>query len=287
MDWKKYKDQIFDILSTQHRHDYILKNHRIKGRYSNRSRQIDIFIKTSTKAEDYTIVVDCKNYNKKIDVKTVESFISMVDDIGADYGIMISELGFTKSAIHRAVNNPKGIELDIFSLSELYHYMQAEAAMPYSNDNMALILAPFGWIVDAKKRDIPALCYLYKRGLSFEEAIISGEFAYVNFWKSDDPNFSIEDLSKIQEKNILDTYGQKIEKVEFIEAECKFSKETKIRVIKTIDYPLIEITGFIKFSDSIFFYVCNSIPLYEKRNIRKTHVFLKNVLPFKVNIIKS
>ncbi|WP_421797568.1 restriction endonuclease [Haliscomenobacter sp.] len=284
MDWKDYEDQVFEILSTQHRHDYITKNYKIKGRYSNRSRQIDIFIKINTKVGDSTIVVDCKHYNKKINIKTVESFISMIDDIGADYGIIISDLGYTKSAIHRAFNNPKGVELDIFSLNELYDYMHAESAMPYAGDNMALILAPFGWIVDGKKRDIPAVCHLYKRGLTFEEALASGEFAYVNFWKSDDPNFSIEELSRIQEKNILNIYNQKIDKVEFYDAECKFGQDAKIRIIKTANYPFIEITGFIKFSDSIFFYVCNSLPLYEKRNLRKTHVFLKNALPFKVNI---
>ena len=145
---------------------------------------------------------------------------------------------------------------------------------------MALILAPFGWIVDAKRRDIPATCFLYKKGLTFEEALTGGEFAYINFWSLKDNNFSIQDLSKFQERNIEE--NQKIEKIEYHSSMNILGKESMVRIIRIKDYPLIEITGFIHFDDFIFFCVCNSIELFFRRNLRKMHLLLKQTLPLKI-----
>jgi hypothetical protein len=261
-------------------YDFIKKDYSIKGRYSKRQRQIDVFIKQRINGQDFTTIVESKNYNKKINVKIVESFISMADDIGADYGIMISEIGFTKSALQRAFNNPKDIELDIYNFKEITHNLQTECALPYLDDNMVLILAPMGWIVDAKRRDFPIACFLYKKGLTFDEAISSGEFAYTNFWKSDKDNFSIMDLSKLQEDNI--SQNLKIEKIEYIKNENVLGKDAMVRIVRFTDYPLIEITGFIRFDEFIFFCVCNTRELYLKRNHRKMQLFLKYILPLKI-----
>lgn len=280
MDWKKYEIEVFEALSTHYRDDNIEKDKHILGRYSKRQRQIDIFIQQKINNEYFITIIDCKNYNKKIDVKTVESFISMVDDIGGDYGIMISEVGFTKSALNRAFNNPKNIELDIFDFKEITHHLQAESALPYSGSNMAIVHAPFSWIVDAKRRDIPVICFLYKKGLTLDEAFANGEFAYINYWNTEFNNMSIFDLSKIQEENIMN--NDTIESIEFINTEHSFMKDAKIRIIKIVNYPFIEITGFIKFDDFIFFCVCNTKELYLKRNFRKMQLLLKYVLPIKI-----
>jgi Restriction endonuclease len=280
MEWKKYEIEVFEALSVYYIDDIIEKDKHILGQYSKRQRQIDIFIEQKINDKSYITIIDCKNYNKKINVKTVESFISMVDDIGGDYGIMISEIGFTKSALNRAFNNPKNIELDIFDFKEITHHLQGESGMPYSNNNMTLIHAPFSWIVDAKKTNKPALCFLYKRGLTLEEAFNSGEFAYINYWDTKLNNISIRDLSRIQESNI--TIKDTIESIEFINTEHTLKNEAIIRIIKIINYPFIEITGFIKFNDFIFFCVCNTKEFYLKRNLRKMELLLKYVLPLKI-----
>ncbi len=278
--WQEYENKIFEILSAYHIHDDIGRNVKIKGRFSKRSRQIDIYISQKVKGRVFTTVIECKYYNKKIDVKTVESFISMVDDIGADYGILVTELGYSKSAYLRASNNPKGIDLDIYDVNAINNQLQAEGAIPHAGDNGALVLAPFGWTVDAKRRDVPVLCFLYKKGLSFEKAMEGGEFAYIDFWNLTKKYYTIEELSKLQESNL----GKKkdITSIEYLESANALGYECMVRIIRMKDYPLIEIAGLIKFNDFIFFCVCNTPIVFEKRNLRKMHLLLKQILPFKV-----
>jgi uncharacterized SAM-dependent methyltransferase len=59
MDWKKYENEVFEALSARYRTDFIKKDFRIKGRYSNRQRQIDVYIKETIKGEDFVTIVDC------------------------------------------------------------------------------------------------------------------------------------------------------------------------------------------------------------------------------------
>jgi hypothetical protein len=98
-DWRQYEWLISKIfhdnqssLSTRVLHDT-----RIIGEYSERSRQIDILVKTSkTKT-----MIECKHYSIPIDLKAVEAFLGMFSDVKADNGILISSSGYTKSAEKR------------------------------------------------------------------------------------------------------------------------------------------------------------------------------------------
>jgi hypothetical protein len=280
MNWKEYENIVFEALSIHHMHDLLKQDFHIIGKYSKRSRQIDIYIQQNINNIEFITIIDCKNYNKKINVKTVESFISMVEDVGADYGIIISELGFTKSALLRAVNNPRGIDLDIYDFKDITHHLQGESAFPNAGDNMVFVIAPFGWIVDAKKSEIPVLCLLYKKGLTFEEAINSGEFGYIDFWDIRKKNYSIKELSDFQVNNIRQ--DQQIESIEYQASINSLCKESMIRIVRIEKYHFIEITGFICFDNFIFFCVFNSTELYLKRNIRKMHILLKQTLPLNV-----
>lgn len=79
------------------------------------------------------VVIDCKKFSKKINVKTVESFLGMLDDVGAHRGIMITNIGYTASALNRAENDIRDLTLDIVEFSKLddYHFIldSCEACM--------------------------------------------------------------------------------------------------------------------------------------------------------------
>lgn len=98
-DWRQYEWLISKIfhdsqssLSTRVLHDA-----HIIGEYSERSRQIDILIETN-KAKT---MIECKHYSTPVDLKAVEAFLGMFADVKADYGILISSSGYTKSAEKR------------------------------------------------------------------------------------------------------------------------------------------------------------------------------------------
>jgi hypothetical protein len=122
--WEKYEEKILNKLSKEFPDSELLKNQRIKGIYSKRSRQIDILINGELIGKKIIGVIDCKQFNKKIDVKTVESFIG----VGANIGIMITNKGYSKSAKNRITNYPRNIHLDVieFNRIEDYHFEWCE-----------------------------------------------------------------------------------------------------------------------------------------------------------------
>lgn len=121
-DWEKYEVQIFDKFAELFPDAEILKNQRVIGRYSNRSRQVDILIKSRSVGREFIIIIDCKKFSKKIDIKTVESFIGFSEDVGAHVGILVTNIGYSKSANARAKNHHKDIQLDVVEFDKLEDY---------------------------------------------------------------------------------------------------------------------------------------------------------------------
>jgi len=275
MNWSEYENEVFEILGSYYPNSTIKKDYKKTGKYSQRKRQIDIYIETEIAGNDIIIVVDCKHYNKKIDVKTVESFIAMADDLQSDIALMISEKGYTKTALKRAHYNPKHIELDILNMKDL-KLLQGSLAIPYSGENGALIKAPFGWIIDAKRRQ-GAACFLYQRGYNLEEAAENREFGYVNFWNKKLDNLNVEELSDMQVDNIRKDH--KIIKIEYPDTIKRNDASTKLRIVWLEKYPFVEITCFVEFENFIFFSVWFSEEIVLKRNIRKIETLMKSVLP--------
>jgi|ERR1035441_5327685 predicted nucleotidyltransferase len=102
MTWKDYEKKIFTFLKETYKDAEISYDQIIKGRYSKVNRQIDILIESYIASKKIKLIVDGKYFNKRISVKTVESFISMVEDVNAQQGILITSKGFSKAAINRA-----------------------------------------------------------------------------------------------------------------------------------------------------------------------------------------
>lgn len=248
----------------------ITYNKHIKGLYSNRMRQIDIFIKTNT---EKVYVVDAKMYATKVDVKTVESFIGMVKDVGGNYGIIVSEKGFTKAAINRAHCGEDNIEIDILNLHELSMF-QSEWAIPYAGNNGVITLAPFCWVIDGARRN-NMVAVMYRRGFSFEEAAKNKEWAYINFWDKSNEICTLDELISWQNSNLLcDNNNGTIEEI------C--SDLIRIRIFNSPNYSTQEITLFREFDDFFLFVVLFSPKNMISKNIEKMKYFLINSIPIHV-----
>jgi hypothetical protein len=278
--WSRYEDQVFEACKIAFPNALVEKNAKVRGRFSGRSRQIDVLITEMVGGQKQLMVVDCKLYNKKADIKKVESFIAMVADIGAEKGLMISERGYTESALKRAYFNPEHIELDIFSLKELRDLFHGECAIPYSRGKGVILVAPLGWIVDAKRRE-GSVCMLYQRGLTLDEAVEEKEFAYCNFWHCLSGE-GLNDLLKEQEAYISD--GKKVNYIKYIEIVKRNDAKTVIRIADIDDYPAIELTGFVEFKEFIFFCVYFSREVNLKRNLRKLENIISYALPITLSI---
>lgn len=94
----------------------VINNTSVMGEYSERSRQIDVLVEN----DQFKTMIECKYYSIPIDIKAVEAFLSMFSDVKADFGILISSSGFTKSAVKRIRQYPKEISLEHIDWESAY-----------------------------------------------------------------------------------------------------------------------------------------------------------------------
>lgn len=76
----------------------VTHNATLPGYDSETDRQIDVLVEQQIGQFLMHIVFDCKDYARPVDVKGVESFVGMVNDVRAHQGCLVSAKGFTASA---------------------------------------------------------------------------------------------------------------------------------------------------------------------------------------------
>lgn len=101
-EWKQLELLVADIQKQLAPGAKVTHNANLYGHDSEADRQIDVLVEQSIGQFTMTIIIDCKDYRHPVDVKGVESFISMVRDVRAHQGCLVSPSGFTRSAKKRA-----------------------------------------------------------------------------------------------------------------------------------------------------------------------------------------
>ena len=276
MDWREYEEQVLSELTRRYPNASIRRNVMVPGRHSGVVRQLDLLIEELVLDSPIRIVVDAKHRRDRIDVNDVEAFLSMMSDVDAHRGLLISSSGYTKAALGRAHSDPShDLELDVLTLAELKAF-QGPLAIPYSGAAGVLLPAPFGWVVDATKRKGLVAC-LYERGSDFEHACQANEWMYLNFWKKDADASTINDLLRVQQA-VLGTA-----KIDLFEGPRRDDgRTTLIRKAEVPGYPTTEYTGFVEFASFILFVVMFSPSNTTKRNLRKLREVLRSVLPIQI-----
>lgn len=89
----------------------VVHNVYLQGRKSGRRRQIDVLVRDRIGQYEIQIVIDCKDYKKPVDVKSVEEFYGLLDDVGAQKGVLVCPSGFSETAKTRA----EGLQISLYS----------------------------------------------------------------------------------------------------------------------------------------------------------------------------
>ena len=101
--WKRFEKLIHDIHAQWAPEGAeVTLNDEIVGCQSGVPRQIDISIRAKVAHYDVLIVVECKDKSRPIDVEELGSFSKLLEDVGANKGVMISTSGFTPAAVTMA-----------------------------------------------------------------------------------------------------------------------------------------------------------------------------------------
>ncbi len=276
MNWKEYEDEIFEELRRRYPAVPITRNAKVLGRISQTFRQIDILIEAQVLDSPVRVIVDAKKRTKPIDVNDVESFIAMMADVEAHRGILVSTAGYSKTAVSRAHNEiNQDVELDVFSLEELKD-LQGEVAVPFSGNFGVVMSAPFGWVIDATRRQGFVAC-LYQRGYNLHAAGKEKEWMYLNFWKKENPDQDLDYLLQHQARTLHDA------KLTYLPGAARPDAKTLIRLAEVPGYPTPEYTGFVEFDHFIFFAVLFTTLDMSKRNLRKLRETLRTIQPVSVS----
>jgi len=119
-EWEEYEQRIFEKLHKEFPDCEIKKNDSIKGQFSGSQRQVDVSIRGPFAGITILGIVECKYFNKNVDVPVIDSFIGFLEDVKANVGIIITNKGFSEGAKNRA--EVKGIKLDIVEFVNLDKY---------------------------------------------------------------------------------------------------------------------------------------------------------------------
>lgn len=277
-DWRSYEREIHAEISSKFSDARVSYNVRLRGAKSGADRQIDILVEEETPGGLLKTVVDAKYYGRTIDVKHVEEFIGLLDDVGVDRGIMITNRGYSKAALARAFNDDVDVDLDVFTLDDFKQW-QVAFAIPYAGRNGVVLPAPVGWVVDASRHP-GILARLYRRGLSFKEAANINEFMYLNIWDRRPPVSDLDQLLANQRQGILKAFPDATIVVR--DLGIRTDHATVVRRAEIATYPSAEITGFVEFPTMIPFIVLFTPLVVERRNVRKLEYILKKLLPLHV-----
>lgn len=266
MDWKDYEIYITQHFQKLFPNTSIQHNVRREGLISKTNRQIDILIEGKIAGFDLTVIVDCKYFNKKVDVKVVESFLSFLQDLKASKGIIITNKGYSDAAYNRATYDSQDIELRIINFEDLKSF-QSFLAIPYSKSHGAIISAPPGWVIDAAGQQ-QYVASLYPAGMTQKEALDKEGFIYFVFSHKDSDWPNLQDLLKKQQRASEQHYNHpKIEYLDTIEREdCTVT----LRVIDTEEMAdTIEYTIFLDYLDVVISMTLLSPRKKEKPYLKK------------------
>jgi len=107
--WKRFEKLITTIQKALSPGAVVTPNEKIVGQLTGIAREVDISVRHKTGQFNLLIVIDCKDYAEPVDVKDVEEFIGLVQDVAANKGAMVAPMGFSTAAKTRA--RKAGIDL--------------------------------------------------------------------------------------------------------------------------------------------------------------------------------
>jgi hypothetical protein len=277
MTWQEYEKLVFEDITQKYPNAKCEFNSHILGKYSNGLRQCDIIVRENIYGIERVTLIDAKYYSKKIDVKAVEDFIGMANDINADFGILITPLGYSELAYNRAENDPSKILLDILNLDDLKS-AQGFCAIPFVGNNGVIITPPFGWIIDCAS-NLGVVASTYRKGFSFTQAYEERELIYFNFWNTERDKINKIELLNNQVE-LLREYSEILENT--TETIIVNNKEITIRKTLIENYAAPEYGCAVEYKGFIFYGILLSPLNRESVNREKLIQVISQAIPLTI-----
>jgi hypothetical protein len=153
------------------------KRYYQRGQFSLVNRQLDAAIYRPG-ARMPLLIADAKSFNTELDVKDVECFIGMMDDVGARIGLLVAPKGFTPAATRRA--SAANLTVKIMSVEEALSYKWIPVARAIYPEDWVFHLELSKSIKYLNESEEPAHIIKSLEGIAFEEWEAFVEYALVH-----------------------------------------------------------------------------------------------------------
>lgn len=100
VEFEKLTAEIFSILRNNPSYETVIHNTTRQGKDG--PRQIDILLIGKIGPLEILTIIECKDYNKIIDVTIVDALHSKMQDVNAHKAVLVARKGFSKQAIRKA-----------------------------------------------------------------------------------------------------------------------------------------------------------------------------------------
>jgi hypothetical protein len=120
--WKRFEKLVARIVATLSSDAVVTYDDKIPGKLSGVLRQIDVSIRAAKAEQSQLIIVQCRDYAKPLDVNDIGEFSSVIQDVGASKGVMVSVFGYAETAKHYARN----LNIDVMRMIDAENTMWAE-----------------------------------------------------------------------------------------------------------------------------------------------------------------
>jgi hypothetical protein len=207
------------------------EKHYARGRFSRALRQLDVAVYRPGENAPF-FLADAKRHKRKVDVKRVECFIGMMDDINANIGLLVAPNGFSKAAARRA--KAANLTIKIMSSTEALEFQW----LPFARS-----IYPWDWIFHLELSS--AVKYLKEgakpefiidalEGIAFDEWEAFVEYALVHHHEE-----AVQMLETIAVNHIDDGWRYN---ATWLLWECSDLNESLIEVIKSTerDHEILE-----------------------------------------------
>jgi hypothetical protein len=116
----------------------VLHDVKLLGRKSGIMRQIDVLVRDKVGQYDIQIIIDCKDHKDPVDIKGVEEFNGLYEDVGAQKAVLVAPRGFTAAAKTLA----KVLQIDLYSPVDTdAHKWQAIVSIPTICDYRSALIS--------------------------------------------------------------------------------------------------------------------------------------------------
>jgi len=134
-DWKDLQDRVAEILGEigyETDTEKVIKT--VRG-----TAKVDVFAADKTQSPNIVYLCECKHWESFVPKTIIHAFRTVVQDFGANYGIVISKRGFQKGAYETAKNT--NIKLvDWFSFQDMFEKKWLPAISQNLHDKYQLFL---------------------------------------------------------------------------------------------------------------------------------------------------